>query len=150
MNTPTTTPAPAPERKRRWPWIVGGVGILITIGACSNQATEESTERIVEAAPAPAPAADAPVVTETPTTEAPAEDDSAGVMPDVVGLDLQTAQDTIQAETELFFSDSRDATGQDRMQLMDSNWVVVGQTPASGTPLTNNDVPMLDVKKFTD
>ena len=51
-------------------------------------------------------------------------------MPDVVGMDLQQAQDHIQAVTELWYSDSRDATGQGREQLMDSNRVVVGQTPA--------------------
>jgi len=69
-------------------------------------------------------------------------------MPNVVCLDLQTAQDTIQAETTLFWSDSRDATGRDRMQLLDSDWLVVGQTPAAGTPLSEDDVPMLDVVKF--
>ena len=69
-------------------------------------------------------------------------------MPDVIGMDLQSAQDVIQARTELFFSDSRDATGQDRMQIMDSNWQVVGQSPQAGTELAMDDVPMLDVVKF--
>ena len=73
---------------------------------------------------------------------------AASVMPDVVCMDLQEAQDTIQAQTELFFSDSRDATGQDRMQLVDRNWLVVGQTPAAGTPIDDDTVPMLDAVKI--
>jgi hypothetical protein len=70
------------------------------------------------------------------------------LMPAVVGMDLQAAQDHIQATTNHWLSESRDATGQGRMQIMDRNWVVVGQTPAAGTPLSDDDVPMLDVVKF--
>ena len=45
-------------------------------------------------------------------------------------------------------SDSRDATGRNRTQIIDSNWLVVGQTPAPGTSLASGDIPMLDVVKF--
>ena len=67
-------------------------------------------------------------------------------MPDVVCMDLQSAQDTIQ-EAGVFFSRSNDATGDDRMQLVDSNWLVVGQTPAAGTPIGEFEA-VLDVVKF--
>ena len=67
-------------------------------------------------------------------------------MPDVVCLDLQTAQDTIQ-EAGVFFSRSHDATGRDRMQLLDSNWQVVAQTPAPGTPIGELEA-VLDVVEF--
>jgi endonuclease YncB( thermonuclease family) len=153
----TTTPPPSappipppgftPKRRRRWPKRVGiGVGIWLGLSAIAAPFMPDEAET---AEPAPVTTA-APTTTEVPTT-IPAitttADESAGVMPDVVGLDLQTAQDTIQAETELSWSDSRDATGQDRAQIVDSNWTVVGQTPAAGSPLNIGDTPMLDVVK---
>ncbi len=56
-------------------------------------------------------------------------------MPNVVGKVLQTAQDTIQALTDnpFFFTDSDDAAGLNRFQVVDSNWKVCGQTPKAGT-----------------
>ena len=93
--------------------------------------------------PSVSPADTAPRAT-VEAAAAPVED-SAGIMPDVVGMDLQTAEDTIQVrDRSLRFSDSRDASGQDRMQLVDRNWTVVRQSPAVGTVLHADDVPMLD------
>jgi uncharacterized protein DUF3761 len=56
-------------------------------------------------------------------------------VPPLTGLGLQTAQDTAQAHG---FHDltSHDASGQDRMQILDSNWKVCDQTPAAGTSAT--------------
>jgi beta-lactam-binding protein with PASTA domain len=67
-------------------------------------------------------------------------------MPDVMCMNLQDAQDLIQ-EQGVFLSLSQDATGQDRMQVLDSNWQVVGQLPAPGTPIDEGDA-MLDVVKY--
>jgi hypothetical protein len=47
----------------------------------------------------------------------------------------------------VFFSRSHDATGRDRMQLLDSNWQVVAQTPAPGTPIGELEA-VLDVVEF--
>ena len=66
-------------------------------------------------------------------------------MPDVLCMTLQEAQDEIQ-DHGVFFSRSEDATGQDRMQLMDSNWIVVGQTPVAGTPIGEGDAVLSVVK----
>jgi beta-lactam-binding protein with PASTA domain len=52
-------------------------------------------------------------------------------VPDVVGLDLQTAQDTLQ-EAGYRHLDSIDDTGRGRSQVVDSNWVVVSQSPSAG------------------
>jgi hypothetical protein len=49
-------------------------------------------------------------------------------MPDLIGLDLQTAQDTVQTYG-VFFSSSHDLAG-NRMQVLDSNWQVCIQMPA--------------------
>jgi beta-lactam-binding protein with PASTA domain len=66
-------------------------------------------------------------------------------MPDVMCMNLQQAQDTIQA-AGAFFSRSEDATGQGRAQLIDSNWIVVGQRPAPGTPIGEGDAVLSVVK----
>lgn len=59
-------------------------------------------------------------------------------MPDVVGMNLQAAQDHIQT-LGVFFSRSEDATGAGRAQVLDRNWVVVGQTPEPGVLIGEGD-----------
>ncbi len=66
-------------------------------------------------------------------------------MPDVTCRNLQEAQDTIQ-RAGVFFSGSEDATGAGRMQIIDSNWVVVRQTPTPGTPIGEGDALLYVVK----
>jgi len=67
-------------------------------------------------------------------------------MPDVVCMNLQVAQDTIQA-AGVFFSRSTDASGQGRSQIVDSNWIVVSQSPPPGTPIGEGD-PVLGAVKY--
>jgi beta-lactam-binding protein with PASTA domain len=52
-----------------------------------------------------------------------------GVVPDTTCMDLQLAQDKVQA-AGLHAGRSQDAAGRRRHQLNDRDWVVVGQTPA--------------------
>jgi hypothetical protein len=72
-------------------------------------------------------------------------DPEDALMPDVVCLNLQTAQDVIQ-DHGVFFSRSQDATGADRMQIVDRNWVVVVQSPAPGTPMGEGEAVLFVVK----
>jgi hypothetical protein len=70
------------------------------------------------------------------TTAEPAHEDErsttrAAVMPNVICMNLQRAQDTVQAAGK-FFSTSHDALGAGRSQLIDSNWIVVSQQPGPG------------------
>jgi beta-lactam-binding protein with PASTA domain len=91
----------------------------------------------------------APVQTTVPVTAVPVEASSTasgGVMPDVYCMNLQDAQDEIQ-RNGVFFSRSHDATGQDRMQLVDSNWIVVGQSPAPGAHNSEFEA-VLEVVKY--
>lgn len=53
-------------------------------------------------------------------------------MPDVVCMDLQLAQDKVQA-AGFYRVAAQDASGRRRRQADDQNWVVVSQTPAPGT-----------------
>ncbi|WP_260870325.1 PASTA domain-containing protein [Gordonia paraffinivorans] len=66
-------------------------------------------------------------------------------MPNVVCMNLQDAQDTIQ-EAGVFYSRSKDATGQGRSQILDRNWIVVGQTPGPGTPFGEGEAVLSVVK----
>lgn len=67
-------------------------------------------------------------------------------MPDVVGMNLQDAQDKIQS-LGVFFSRSEDASGAGRAQVLDRNWIVVGQTPEPGVLIGEGDA-LLRVKKI--
>ncbi|MGW5386700.1 hypothetical protein [Nocardia sp. NPDC003963] len=89
------------------------------------------------AQPTPVPQ---PVATETAaraTTRVP--------MPAVVCMNLQAAQDLIQT-AGVFYSRSEDATGQGRRQVVDRNWVVVGQTPMAGALIGEGDAVLSVVK----
>ena len=67
-------------------------------------------------------------------------------MPDVVCLDLQTAQDLIQ-DQGVFLSKSVDASGQDRRQIIDSHWVVVAQNIQVGAPIDEGKVILTVLKE---
>lgn len=74
------------------------------------------------------------------TTVAPKADSSKQwAMPNLVGVNLQRAQDQIQALTgdPLFFTSSHDATKRNRNQVLDANWQVCSQNIAPGASFTN-------------
>ena len=64
--------------------------------------------------------------------------DQSWTMPNLVGKDLQGAQDTVQSLTdgEVWLSTSTDLTGQGRAQIVDRNWIVCSSTPAAGAAFT--------------
>ena len=84
-------------------------------------------------------------MTSPPTTEAAEEEVATAVMPDLLCMNLQDAQDEIQS-AGVFFSRSEDATGQDRSQIIDSNWIVVDQTPVPGATIGEGDAVLSAVK----
>jgi len=97
--------------------------VTVTVEAPAPSAApsaETGTEAVV-ASPSPAPtaAADAPAQVEVFT------------MPAVVGMNLQLAQDTLQA-LDSYLMDQQDASGLGRVQINDSNWQVCAQDPAPG------------------
>jgi len=77
------------------------------------------------------------------------DDPEDKLMPDVLCMGLQDAQDEIQ-DRGVFFSKSVDATGEGRRQLWDRNWIVVDQDPAPGTPIGENEAVLSVVKKDED
>lgn len=68
----------------------------------------------------------------------PAAAESSWTMPNLIGMDLQGAQDAIQSVSggQVWFSSSTDLTGQGRAQLSDRNWQVCSSTPAPGATFT--------------
>lgn len=112
---------------------------------------------------ATAPAA--PVVTVTATVQPPSRtsDDETGTpkrqdtanesvatkkkLPDVVGMNLQEGQDTLQAAGFYVLND-KDATGRNRLQVFDRNWVVTEQSPAAGRRVSTDTLITLYAKKI--
>ena len=131
--------------------IGGGVVAVLVAPGCSggdddpsgaepSPTTTERTEA-TEATESPttteptAPATTGPATTSGP---GPGTDPGTVPLPDAVGMDLQLAQDTMQA-AGFYLLTSHDATGQERLQVLDRNWTVCDQSPAAGTP-TATDV----------
>jgi hypothetical protein len=82
------------------------------------------------------------------TQEASADAGAGGiVVPNVVGMDHQAAQDVMQGEG-LWLLDEKDCTGQGgRMLLFDRNWEVVRTDPPAGTHVTEDSTITLCSKK---
>jgi hypothetical protein len=73
------------------------------------------------------------------------DDPEDKVMPDVVCMNLQDAQDEIQ-DHGVFFSKSEDASGEGRRQAWDRNWIVVAQAPAPGEAVGEREAVLSVVK----
>lgn len=108
---------------QRW-LVVGLTGFLLV--ACGGPGSADSKPTVTTTATTTVTAGPSPSeITPPPSTQ-------TGVVPNVVGLNHQLAQDTMQA-AGFYFLTEEDATGQGRALLNDRNWVVVTQSPAPGT-----------------
>ena len=67
------------------------------------------------------------------------------LMPNVICLTLQMAQNLIQ-DQGVFLSYSQDATGQNRNQLVDSNWIVIEQNLRPGEQFSEGDAVLQVLK----
>lgn len=107
-----------------------------------------------------APVGQAPVATATVTSRAPNTSVAAPSpepssvpakpqmvrVPNVVGKNHQLAQDLMQAEG-LYNLREKDATGANRMLILDRNWVVVSQSPKAGLRVPADTVVTLASRK---
>ncbi|MFJ5259486.1 PASTA domain-containing protein [Streptomyces sp. NPDC088387] len=123
---------------------------LLTLTACGSgddtgpgtpdtTAEDAATTEAETDAPADTPADD---TDDNTGDEAEAE---SAELPDLTGQDLQEAQDTAQA-AGFYVLDDQDASGQERLQIMDRNWTVCRQEPAAGTHSTDTPVVLYAVK----
>ncbi|MGH8825174.1 MAG: hypothetical protein ACRDVN_11940 [Jiangellaceae bacterium] len=108
---------------------------VAALGACATDSTSpeqltieqsdavpELTEQQTDEAAATTAAEATPEPPDESTTTLPV------AMPDLVGMNLQLAQDTLQALGS-YLLDQEDASGLDRLQIIDSNWQVCAQEP---------------------
>lgn len=70
-------------------------------------------------------------------------------MPRVVGMNLQLAQDLLQSKGS-YILDQVDHKGLFRFQVLDSNWKVCKQTPATGKVVLASTVVTLSSVKLTE
>ena len=88
------------------------------------------TVTVTAQAPLPAPPA--------PSTAVAGATGTSWAMPDLVGSNLQDAQNAVQDLTdfEIAVTTSHDSTGAGRQQVVDRNWKVCSQSVAPGTTIT--------------
>lgn len=70
-------------------------------------------------------------------------------VPNAVGKNYQQAQDMWRA-AGLHVMPATDATGANRLPLIDSNWVVLSQDPKAGAKVPMDSPITATVKKYTD
>ena len=158
-----------------WLWIVGTFLVVALISEATKTPSEETSvpdsvpiTTVADSVPITTVADSVPPTTAAdsvpPTTAAPQTTISSSpettmnlnplggnspedfLMPNVLCMNLQEAQDEIQ-DHGVFFSRSQDASGQDRFQMNDSNWIVIDQSPSAGTRIGEGDA-MLSVVKI--
>lgn len=135
---------PTPKKRRVWPWVVGAsVLLLIIIGSIAKPAAPTTTAPS-QAAGAETPAAAVPTSLAAPTQSPvvaaapPVAAATSWTMPNLVGHNLQDAQDAIQALTSdaIFVTKSHDVTGAGRHQILDRDWTVCSQNVKPGAKIT--------------
>jgi hypothetical protein len=128
---------------------IGVIGSALSDKDDDGSATASGSSSIETSAPSSVVPAPAPTTTTAPppppaavvpTTETPPRAEFA--MPDVVGMDLQTAQNLIQSYGP-FLSYSHDLLGS-RNQVLDSNWIVCDQNIPPGQPVAGDAEGVID------
>jgi PASTA domain len=123
--------------------MAGAAAVAFAAIGCGSSETVTVTEE--SATPPPETVterADPPSTRKKSRPAVPSEEAGGGgdaaVVPDLVGLDHQLAQDTLQAEG-FYLIDETDCSGEDRLLLWDRNWIVVEQDPPGGTNTSVDD-----------
>ena len=120
---------------------------LVAVTGCASSEPEPPVTVTVTAEAPDEPDAVTPSAPEEDAAAAPAPTAEPAevetfVVPDVVGQNLQYAQDTLQALGS-YVMDQEDASGLDRFQIDDSNWQVCSQSPVAGTTIPIDDTVTL-------
>lgn len=108
--------------------------------------TETTT---VTALPPSIPTSSATAAAQSETGKASDKPAAELVVPDGVGLNYQQAQDLWRG-AGLVVTPAHDATGANRLPVIDRNWVVLSQDPKPGTRVPADSMITATVKKFTD
>lgn len=126
--------------------------VLVLAGGCTSV---NDGFRAAVATPSPTPdlppvTATAPLATPGPPAAAPGP--TSWQMPDLVGVNLQDAQDRIQALTGnvIFVTRSHDASGAGRQQVLDRNWKVCTQNIKAGQKISKDSQIDFGAVKLTE
>ncbi|MGY1813252.1 hypothetical protein [Blastococcus sp. SYSU D00820] len=126
--------------------LAAGVAVSACGGGDDASADAESTPSVVTetvtASPSTQPVAPPPASSTAPAPTTAAEPVVDFVMPNLVGVDLQTAQNTVQ-QFGVFYSVSHDLLGS-RNQVVDSNWIVCTQNVPAGQQVTGDVEGQID------
>lgn len=117
----------------------------VLVAGCGGATDTSAASTTVEKSAATTVPAQTGTTSAATTQTAPAATAADAVMPNVVCMNLQEAQDTIQ-QAGVFFSRSKDASGQGRRQVFDRNWIVVAQTPEAGSTVGEAEAVLSAVK----
>jgi len=110
-------------------FVLCGASALL-LSACSSATAPEPSSPAVTAPTPTNTATQSADLTPEPTPTATQLETFA--MPNLVGMNLRDAQDTLQSLNS-YFINQEDARGFDRIQLLDFAWHVCAQEPAAGT-----------------
>ncbi|MEU0788354.1 PASTA domain-containing protein [Streptomyces sp. NPDC006173] len=78
-----------------------------------------------------------------PSADNQAPKKAAGTMPNFKGKSVKAARGALDSGTSITV---KDASGQDRIIFLESNWQVCSQTPAAGSKITGQPVEFIAVK----
>jgi hypothetical protein len=132
---------------RHLPSVLSAVTLSAVLTGCGGGADTASPATTVVAPPAPVLAATAvESAAERPVKDG-TSDPERKTLPNVVGMNLQQGQDAMQA-AGFYLLDDQDASGQNRLQVYDRNWVVTRQTPAAGRKVPTDTAVVLYAKKY--
>lgn len=134
--------------------MAGACAVLMAAGGCGASSAGNGSTTTVTVQEPPA-TAESPGTVEPPAAtqeSAPQQAADSWVMPNLTGATLQDAQDQIQSLTAgaVFLTDSHDLGGQNRNQVLDSNWQVCSQNIAPGATLTTESQVDFGVVKLEE
>jgi len=122
------------------------------VSGCASETVATPAETVTVTAPAPIVTSE-PEVPEAkpaaPVAEAPTESQGTVTVPKGVGLNYQQAQDLWRG-VGLVVLPATDATGANRLPIIDSNWIVLSQSPKPGSKVVAGSDVTATVKKYTD
>ena len=133
----------ARSKKRKWPWIVGGVvAVVILVPAMSAAMNRDKVQEGFESAQQDKPAA---VVEEPAAEKQPAAEVVATTVPDVLGITAREARALIEnAGLEVEYQANKGVV------LDQDNWTVTGTTPGAGAALNTGDIVVVQVTKTAE
>ena len=127
--------------------LFGSTVCALALAACAG--SPSTTVTVTETATTLTSPTQAEATEAAPSDVAPAPEVDVVVVVDMVGQNYQDAQDIWRA-SGLVVVPAEDATGANRLAVLDSNWYVVGQSPAGGTEVPTGTSIQASIKKYTD